>query len=902
MSTFLSNVVNDLIKKGENISEITFILPSKRAGVFLKKELKNNIEKSVVIPKILSIEDFVQNLSSLSLIDNTTLLFEFYTIYKENTKKEELETFDVFSKWATIVLQDFNEIDRHLVDANTIFSYLNDIDRIEKWSLDKVNDTKYVKNYLSFFDKLYLYYNKLNKHLLAKKLAYQGLQYREANENLHNFINSKPKNQFIFAGFNALNKAEELIIKELLAENLATIYWDVDQYYLNEHPASKFIKEYKKWNYFENHPFNWISKNLYEKKSIKIIGAPKNNTQAKYVGEVLDKIHGENPNFENTALVLSDESLLPVTLSSFPESVKQINITMGYDLVNMTISSLLENLFSLHTNSKNKDSFYYKNVVSILNHPLIKLIVNTSKTIDEIFKNNFIYINANRLISLNEDLKKIDFLFCNWKDSANTAIKNCIQLIQILKENIDNKLEQEFLFKNLTVLNQLQSLNNNYKYIVDIKTLHQLFKQVVRNEKLSFQGEPLTGLQLMGVLETRVLDFENIIITSVNEGVLPAGKSDNSFIPFDIKKEFGLPTYQERDAIFSYHFYRLIQRAKNIYLLYNTENDGYGSGEQSRFITELEINKPSDVKKLIVSPKVTSATKNNRQIIKTDAVADKLYELAKKGLSPTSLTSYINNPIDFYTRKILGIREYEEAEETIAANTLGTIIHKTLESFYIPFKGKFLNKKAVINMKNETENEVIKWFQSVYKNGEISTGKNLLIYNVAKQFVLNFLNLELKELEDGKQIKILELEYDLETNIHIENIDFPVKLTGQADRIDEIDGTVRIIDYKTGTVKQNDLIVKDWTLITTDYKKYSKPFQVMQYAYMYTRINGSDLEKNPLESGVISFKNLNAGFLKVNRTLVNKETLTNFEIELKQLITTIFNLDTPFIENEEKHF
>lgn len=903
MSTFLADLVHHILKENQKLSNIVFVLPSKRAGIFLKKEIKSKLDGAIIIPKIISIEDFVQELSSLTTIDNTTLLFEFYTIYQQYTKKENLETFDVFSKWATVALQDFNEIDRHLIDANYIFSYLKDIDRIEKWSLEKNYDKTYINNYLSFFDQLHLYYSKLQEQLLNKKLAYQGLQYKEAYENIHNYINSRPKDTLVFAGFNALNKAEELIIQQLITEELATVFWDTDSYYFHNHTASNFFKKYReKWSYFKEHPFNWINNNFNKTKNIKVIGAPKNNTQIKYVGEILNELYNEKQNFENTAVVLSDESLLPATLTSLPKVVERANITMGYDLMNMSISSLVESIFKLHVNSKNKHKFYYKYVVEILTHPIIKSFANTNNAVDEIHKNNLIYLDYTILKKINPKIEKLGYLFSNWNDNPNTALDNCIKFIENLKNEIKNKIELEFLFKNLTVLNQLKSLNDAYNYVKDIKTLHQLFKQIIRTKKLSFQGEPLTGLQLMGVLETRVLDFENIILTSVNEGILPKGKSENSFIPFDVKKEVGLPTYQERDAIFSYHFFRLIQRAKNIYLLYNTENDSFGAGEQSRFITDLEINSNHTIKKIIVSPKVNSAVNTSREVKKTNEVYVKLLEIAEKGFSPTSLTSYINNPIDFYTQKILGIKQTEEAEETIAANTLGTVIHKTLEAFYLPYKDQFLKAENILSMKKSVKNETEKWFKKVYKNGDVSMGKNLLIYNVAIQFITNFLNKELQQLKNGRQIKILALEYDLESDIVIDGIEQPVKLIGQADRIDLFDGTIRIIDYKTGSVLQRELMVKDWSIITSDYKKYSKVFQLLQYAFIYTNMNKIDVDTTPLESGIISFKNLNTGFLKVNKTTITKNDLEEFQITLKKLIHEIFNTDLPFIENANKSF
>ncbi len=908
MQTYLNNVVQDILAKTDNLSNCTFILPSKRAGVFLKDEIKSSLTQTTILPKIISIEEFIKELSTINSIDTTTLLFEFYHIYKQNTPLKEIESFDQFSTWATILLQDFNEIDRHLIDPAYIFGYLKDIKRLEEL-LKGEQKTDLIKNRFLFFEKLESYYTSFYKYLLEKKVGYQGLQYREAVDNIHFYIDNVTEDKIVFVGFNALNKAEEKIFQELLNSGIATIYWDIDSFYYNSnHSASSFIKKYhKNWNYYKNNPFNWITDNFSTKKNIKIIGAPKNTSQIKYAGEVLTALNNTTENYRNTALVLADESLLTSTLNSLPNDVENVNITMGYELKNISLANLFEALFKLHINNK-KGRFYYKNLLSILDHNQIKSLCNETRLPDKlsikISKYNYTHITKSDLSKLTENnpqgFELISFLFDNWNDNATIAIENCIKLITIIQEKSSlNQLEKEYTYRFYTIFQQLLNLNATFGYITNIKTLYQFYKQLLQNEKLSFKGEPLSGLQIMGMLETRVLDFKNLIITSVNEGILPAVKSDNSFIPFDIKKEVGLPTYQEKDAIFSYHFFRLLQRAENIYLIYNTEADAYGSGEQSRFLTQLEILKENEIEKFIVSPKVSKTKNELKQLPKNKILLSELKQLAEKGFSPTTLTTYILDPFEFYKQKILKIRGVEEVEETIAANTLGTIIHKTLETLYIPFKGIYLTEDAMKIMKTKVSDEVKKWFIEEYGNN-ITSGKNLLIYKVAHQFIDNFLTQEIASIRQGKQTKIIALEHDLETTITIEGLNFPIHLKGQADRIDEVDGIIRIIDYKTGKVVQSQLNIKDWNLLTSDYK-YSKSFQVLFYALLYTQMNNIDLIDTQLESGIISFKNLKLGFLKVNKNNVSKDDLDNFTIQLKQLILEIFDAKKSILE-KETHF
>lgn len=470
----------------------------------------------------------------------------------------------------------------------------------------------------------------------------------------------------------------------------------------------------------------------------------------------------------------------------------------------------------------------------------------------------------------------------------------------MLKENA-NELEKEYLFRFYTAFTQLQNLHNEFGYVQDLKTLHQFFRQLIQSESLSFQGEPLQGLQLMGVLETRVLDFENVIITSVNERILPANQQQNTFIPFDVKIEFGLPTYREKDALFSYHFFRLLQRAKNIYILYNTEHDVFGSGEKSRFVTQLEMMR-DDITEKIISPKVVTSPVQLKEIQKGEKVLERLQELAQKGISPSALTNYLYNPIAFYKQKILKINELDDVEETVAANTMGTVVHDTLEELYKPFEGKFLQAGDVENMQKKTKELVTFYFSKHFKNGDLTTGKNRLIFEVANRFVENFLAKEKQLLKDeNNELKVVATEQELSSEIMVEGINFPIKIKGIVDRIDELNGVTRIIDYKTGMVDSTNLKVLDFEAIRD--LKYHKAIQVMLYAFLYTQHTQFNFEK-PLEAGIISFKNLKSGFLQMNFSsnyrkpdnAITEEKLEEFMAEIKNLLTELYDPTINFIE------
>lgn len=917
MTTFIFDVLTDLKKQNLNLSELTFVLPSKRAGLFLKHQLHKVNEHTAFAPTIISIEEFTEELSQLKTISNTELLFEFYDVYGSLTNEGERDSFEIFSKWAQILLQDFNEIDRYLIPQQKIFSYLSAIQDLKHWSLEK-NKTDFVKNYLAFWNKLYNYYSLFTQQLLNKKVGYQGLIYREAVENLEAYIENNNEKLHVFLGFNALNSSEETMIQELLQNDLAKIYWDIDALFLDNpmHDAALFTREYKfKWHYFKNNPFNWITDNYSKEKNISVFGIPKNIGQAKYIGSILDTLKREKNNLDNTAVILGDESLLIPVLNSLPENVDALNVTMGFPLKSIPLASLFEQLFHLH--KKTSSSFYYKDVVNIISHPFIRPLfyVNNkdqaSEMIDAIHENNLIYIPIERLKSLSPTHSDtIDLLFSKW-NSIDSTLKNCSQLILTIKKYLDNNkasnlLSLEYLFRFNVLFNELSVLNSKYNHIKTMQTLHDVYKELLSSETLDFQGEPLQGLQIMGMLESRALDFETIIISSVNEGILPSGKSNNSFIPFDVKLENKLPTYKEKDAVYTYHFYRLLQRAKNIYILYNTEADILTGGEKSRFITQIEIEATHKINHQIITPHVPIIEKRLSKVCKTNDVVEKLIKLSEKGFSPSSLTNYIRNPIDFYNQKILGIQEYEDAEETVAANTLGTVVHNTLEDFYKPLIGVYLTVDVIAKLKSQIQETVTNHFKKVYKEGDITTGKNLIIFEIAKRYVSNFLDLEIADLKAGNTIKIIAIEANKNVTINIPEIHFPVNLTGKIDRIDEYNDLIRVVDYKTGKVQQNQVEVINWEDITTDYNAYSKSFQVLSYVYMM-HLSG-DIQL-PVEAGIISFKNLNSGFLRFAKKdksgngakkdfLITDDTLDAFEKELKKLIVEICNPNVDFVEKE----
>lgn len=914
--SFLDKIASVLIDSySDKLSDTIVILPNKRAKVFLVEAIKNKVGYTVLSPEIISIEDFVQTIAGIRSIDSIELLFEFYEVYLSITPTEKQQSFELFANWAKTLLQDFNEIDRYLLDPSHVLSYLKDIEDIKKWGIEIEDKTQLLENYIDFWKLLPTYYQSLCDHLLAKGIGYQGLIYKEALKGLIHFSQSVPHKTFLFAGFNALNAAEEKIVQELLALGQANIYWDADQTFLNDpyHDAGLFLRRFKaNWKHYKSHPFEWIVTDFSTTKKIQVIGTPKSIGQARIVGSILEQTIEKHPekSLDKVAIVLGEESLLVPLLYSIPASVDALNITMGYSAKNNPAQTLVAKLFKMHTNSLSKNNkgyvLYYKEVLDVLTHPLVEPYAQARELVTLINNNNYTFITHQKLLDLNPNPSELFLLlFQKWDTGAVLVLENIIQLLQTIKNKLNNDNEEEkitkaFVFAVFKVINKLITYYSKHQHIDKIETLYAIYKQVIDVAEVSFEGEPLNGLQIMGVLESRVLDFDTVIVTSMNEGNFPAGKSVNSFIPYDVKRELGLPTFKEKDAIYTYHFYHLLQRASHVYLLYNTESEGLDAGERSRFITQLEVERQPNHQLIeeIYNAVLPEKANFSMEVPKSEAVILRLKEIAAQGFSPSALTMYIRNPIDFYFQRIIRIREVEEVEETIAVNTLGTIIHESLKSLYEPFVGQLISEFDLHNCFKQIDAEVLKQFKLVYKEGEIKKGRNLLAFEVAKRNVFNFLKVELESVKKGEKIQIIALEQTYERLLEHPKLPFPVLIKGNVDRIENRDGIIRIIDYKTGKVEKGTMILRTWDNLTLDIKN-EKIIQVLAYAYMYEQ----KAEGLPIQAGIISFKNLKEGFLPFNfksgkedNTIVDKTILNHYLEQIIILLTEILDETIPFKE------
>ena len=588
---------------------------------------------------------------------------------------------------------------------------------------------------------------------------------------------------------------------------------------------------------------------------------------------------------------------------------------MGLPLRHIPFTSFIEQWFQLQMASSH--SFYHKDVVALLTHPFVApLFKGHSTVLNTVFNTikdqNRTALTLDQLMALAPALKsKLALFFGSWNDQPKIALKQIKTLIFELKTAYDTQkgntiLPLEYLLRVLELCNQVEHLDQSYAYINTVKTLHSLYIELLSKETLDFKGEPLKGLQIMGMLESRVLDFETVILVSVNEGILPAGKTQNSFIPFDVKLENGLPTYKEKDAVYTYHFYRLLQRAHNVYLVYNTEADVLNGGEPSRFIAQMHLEDCHQLKHKKVAPKISIQKGSPAKVIKTPGLLEELKSIAKEGFSPSSLGQYIRNPIDFYNYKVLGLKQPNDIEETIEANTFGNVVHYTLEAFYEPFVGETLEVLKLEQLKHKVPETVEHFFKKLFKKGDITQGKNLISFEIAKRYINNFLDAEIQFLKQGNTVQLLAVEESVVLDFNHPDFDFPIKLKGNVDRIDLCNGVRRIIDYKTSKVSQTDLNLVDWATITQDYKKHSKSFQLLMYAYI---LNQTDPFNGPTVAGIFSFKNFKSGVIKFTKKdkpgnspskqqEISEEILESYKTQLVALLSELFNPDIEFIEKE----
>ncbi len=933
---FLEEIADFILDKYKgNFEELTIILPNRRAGLFLEKYLQEKIDKPSWAPKLNSIDDFVFEITKYDKASSTDLIFELYEIYL-SFEKESARSFEDFGSWGPKLLNDFNDIDMYLADYKVIFTYLKEARNLQKWNLDRPNISALEDNYLKFYHSLLIYYVKFKDRLKSLNIAYSGMAIRDLVESPLNY--DFTSNKFLIAGFNALSTAEVKLFEFIMTHFESDIFWDADDYYLKNtnQEAGKYIRKNLNNNNLKGKLI--LSEELSSRvKKINISGLSSNYSQVKYVGKLLkDLISKENFNSKETAIVLADEELLFPLLNSLPKEVEDLNITMSYPFKKSMAYDLIINLFELYKvalrkkqlSSETEDYIliYHRNIAKILNSPLVKKAYynNLTKLINFINDNNISYTTAENILMFSKNLSFSDeelSLINSLKVenlSALTVLEAINKFLEILKGKlIFSELDGDLLSSNQIIINQLIIKLKKYPIIENISTLKKLYNSLTKMKGIPFEGEPLRRLQIMGILETRALDFKNIIYLSLNEGVIPKSNQFHSFILPEIRREYKLPMPYDDDAIYSYHFYRSLQRAENIELIYNKGENDLGSGEMSRFAKQLLYELKQQNQNISISNKIVKLPEPKKQkskaiiINKSNEIYQQLLDLSTnplRGFSPTSLNEFKTCGLKFYFSRILKIKPKDEVEEEIKVNTRGTIIHDTLDIiFREEAEAENSNKFDEDFFKRAKENYkkiLFDRYKENFKNGDINHGNNLLLRKLDEKLVKDFF--ESEEI-NSLGIENVMTEQDLEYTIPIEsqNEIIKVMLRGSADRIDSYKGVRRIIDYKTGKVDKNELNLDDKNILSSEKwanlftnSKFDKPFQLLTYTLLYSRQFNYSLPISPIIIGLKS-KSTHYPLIINNLNLISKEIIDNFENELINLLKEILNKNSAFKQTKE---
>jgi PD-(D/E)XK nuclease superfamily len=929
--------------KKPDLADICVILPTRRAVFFFKKALARQSDGPFIAPHILAVEDFILETTNMQLLEPIDLIFELFNAFKEVDNNAK---FELFMTWAPTLLKDFEGIDQYLVDAKQLFSYMTEAKAIERWgtynSKNPLNETS-VNKYFELFKTLFEVYTKFNQSLKLIGKAYRGSAYRHLAENVDTLLIDNPKySKYYFLGFNALSVSENKIIKTLFDAKLAETLWDSDDYYMKGvakgQLAGKFLKKIKSDANFGS-VWNWQDNNLaISTKNIKIIGVQNASQQPMIANHYLNEWFETDNENNNAAVILADENLLPTLLTHIPKSVGEYNVTMGVSMKTSPIFSLIEAIFELQRFTKKepntKPKFNSRLAIKILNHSFIrqwaaKNDFNTNEIIDKITASNNLFLAESEIVSYFENDIISQLLFINWNDSTIIALQqfnNISSFLQKLFTETNNQIDAEFLFHFYKILNRLEVIVESNLQNINIAGLKNMLFELVKQTKVPFEGQPISPLQIMGMLETRTLDFDKIIILSVNENFLPAGKKSTSLIPFDALKLHDMPTYGHQDAVMAYHFFRLLQHAKEVVLTYVLPKASYGGNEKSRFIMQIEkelarINPNITIEKPTIKYENTEKLVDTKdfEITKSSAIIAQIKaELGAKGLYATPINEYVSCSMQYYFKRIAKIDEQKQIDEIIGADKFGNWIHKTLENIDLEILREndgVLDKATLKDIKTNLKTRLLNDFKSIYGNLSLDQGMNLISLNIALKILEGYFANEIEKGEFPQEILAIEKSLYTVVEIAVDDEIIKVKIGGKIDKIDKIGSLIRVIDYKTGKVEPNKLKfnIKNIEENVANFfanKNYDKLRQLWLYRYLLLKnignetvfggkISDKNLTECDIETGIYSFRNNKAGFMEGFKSFnsmpdSNADFITKSEELITELVLDLLNEAIPF--------
>lgn len=926
-STFI-NQLAEHIKTHYNLQneELTVVFPNKRAAFYLRTRFKELFQEDIWLPQMLSIQEAMTQWSGLRLVDGIDMMFELVAIDAESFHNNN--SISIFGSMATQMADDFNEIDQYAVDADHLFSYIYDERKIGIWKLDS-EPTPKEQQYLEFYASLKTYYHELRKRLEQQGKGYYGMITRHLadlpeTELLQRIGNRK----VLFAGFNALTPTEQTIIDSLYSNGQAEVIWDFDRYYIDDSQneagffARRYIKENLPWK-----PVDFSDQLQHGSKEIHLIGVKGKTIQAKALQSLL-QVEDE----VNTAVILADESLIIPVLNSIPDSQKypSVRVSMGYPLQQTSLNHFVTAFFTLHRKGHKvaERGWYLWPILRILDLELVKVIF-TDDEIHQLEQYRELIGRTSRFIFTTEDFdhccKSEDLqqfirllLGMNGENAAGTPQELLDCLVEMLafiankiqNDDTDDTHDKLFLLNQVSetgkAVNRLRDITERHRdYIHSLADLETLFRLVSRNLAVKLNSSAPDGLQIMGLLEARNLDFDTFYMLGVNEGVLPIDKSSGSFIPNHIRRECHLPDYQEKQAVYAYHFYRQLQGAKRVYYLYDTSGQGNG-GEPSRFLLQLthELSEKNSAIKLIEETFANKTEMNTLpdtlKATKTESVMEALKskietEDPSHALAPTSISTFIQCPLHFFLEYVMHIKEHSLDEET-QSNVIGTIVHKTLELVYQNYRNTMIDKdlfnKVIKPSVSKAKDTVI---NEDFQQGLSDVGYNYLDKLQLDKLLKNYTSYEEKQLSQHT-LEIKELEYQLKSSLVVNGKSYII--AGKADRIDHYDGSVRIVDYKTGGASQKDVVVPQNINSYKDIPR--KAMQLLIYKYLYMKEHQA--RARDVTACLFALRNQQVQYdLQINNEALNTDFLGTMEQLLTDILVDMTNPEKSFDQTDNYH-
>lgn len=907
MSFFLKKTIKFIINNNQNLNNIIFLLPNHKLLSIFKSEFNKTCNIYDYNCNFYTFIDFTQKISNLSLIEDNLLELYIYQILHESNKYKDL--FKIFNKSSYQILSDFNDLDMYLIDINNFFKYIISYYEINKWNpidldLNKKNIDK--KNNISFWEMLSYCYFKLNNILLYNKQGYCGLIYRNAIKYIDQYIlNNKNLNKIIFIGMNILSYSELFFIKKIIMLKKGESYWNIDKYYYKDN--KKEIGIFFKYNlktFIQENNIKWIFDEIKKNQNIEIIESEGIISQLKIVNKIINNLKYNNNN--NIAIIIPNENIniLPL-IYLIDKNLKKINLDIPFLLYNSPLSQSYLILFRLFYNRNiiNNTGFIVQDIIELLNNIYFKILFQYKEheikfIIDKINNNNNKIISYNKIILFINNKILLNIIHPNNDKLPNLVLtiinlyKYFINIIYNIKynfnidliflKNFDNWIKNIYL-----IITKYSNIIINIKYLIELyqNWLNKTKKNYIINNK-NF------NISLLGIIESNLLSFDNIIIIGANEGIFPPEKYNYSFIPFNVRQKFKLPTYKDIDRIYSYYFYHLLQKAKKIFLLYDNRQKGIFSGEKSRYIRQLESSF-----KILKNQKYNLFVKEHKKYLsyitinKNKSIINKIKDiLINQGISPTSINLYIKNPIYFYYQKILNITNKDIQFKNYQFNQIGIIIHKVIELLYY----KYINKKLTINIINNIKNYINISIIKIFHNFQITNlnGQNLLNYHIIKEYINMIISWDEKNIQNGHTIILNNIEYYL---CYIFNN--KIKIYGIIDRIDIFDGKIRIIDYKSSLIKNIYLNIKSNNLQElVNNSAYYQALQLMIYTNLWFYNNKN--KNKIIYPGIFSFKNKRQELYNLlidNNLGICIDNIQNFNLILLYKLQEILDYKYPFI-------